>query len=192
MSYTKIKIPVVIFAGGKSSRMGKDKALLPFKGFKTLVEFQYHRLKLIFEDVYISWKSEKVDFEAKSILDDIRFSEISAPTIGLYSSLRYLNNDYIFVISVDSPFFGKEEIEKLFDEVSNKFDIFVPKTENGIEPLISIYNKNILTDIEKMISKNNHRLGKLIKSSNTKYINYDNLDSFTNLNYPADYEKFVN
>jgi len=34
----------IIFAGGKSSRMGRDKALLPFGGYDTLTEYQYRRL----------------------------------------------------------------------------------------------------------------------------------------------------
>jgi len=59
-----IDIPCVIFAGGKSSRMGEDKSLLPFSSFKTLTEFQLSRLSKIFKNVYISTK-EKNKFEFK-------------------------------------------------------------------------------------------------------------------------------
>jgi molybdopterin-guanine dinucleotide biosynthesis protein A len=43
----------VIFAGGKSSRMGEDKSLLPFGTFSSLAEYQYNRLSNIFDIVYI-------------------------------------------------------------------------------------------------------------------------------------------
>jgi len=62
-------IPAIIFAGGKSSRMGRDKALLPFGGYQSLAQYQYNKLKTIFKDVYISTKKNKFDFEANLIYD---------------------------------------------------------------------------------------------------------------------------
>jgi len=76
MKYT---IPAVIFAGGKSSRMGKDKASLPFGSYDTLAEYQYQRLKKIFSDIYIGSKTDKFDFNAPLILD--RYS-VSSPMAG--------------------------------------------------------------------------------------------------------------
>jgi len=59
----------IIFAGGKSSRMGRDKALLPFGEYSTLCEYQYQRLAKIFETVHISTKEAKFDFDAPLIYD---------------------------------------------------------------------------------------------------------------------------
>ena len=50
-------IPLIIFAGGKSSRMGEDKALLPFGGYPTLTQFQYIKLRKNFQNIYISAKN---------------------------------------------------------------------------------------------------------------------------------------
>jgi len=64
------QIPCVIFAGGKSSRMGEDKSLLPFGSFSTLTEFQLNRLQKMFKNIYISCKkSSKFDFNADFIED---------------------------------------------------------------------------------------------------------------------------
>ena len=52
-----IDTPLVIVAGGKSSRMGRDKALLPFGGYSSLAQFQYQKFLPIFEKVYISCKN---------------------------------------------------------------------------------------------------------------------------------------
>jgi len=49
----------VILAGGKSSRMGRDKTLLPFGGFATLTHYGAHKFGRIFERVFISSKFEK-------------------------------------------------------------------------------------------------------------------------------------
>ena len=51
----------VILAGGKSSRMGRDKTLLPFGGFATLTHYGAHKFGRIFERVFVSSKFEKFD-----------------------------------------------------------------------------------------------------------------------------------
>ena len=188
----KINIPAVIFAGGKSSRMGKDKALLPFGEFETLVEFQYRRLQKIFQEVSISWKNEKVKLDAKSIFDDEKFSKISAPAVGLYSILNSLEDEYVFILSVDSPFFEESEILRLFKEVEGGYDAIIPITENGVEPLIAIYHKRVLSKIEYLLKTKNYKLKQLMQHLNTKYVKYVDSKSFINLNYPEQYEKAIN
>jgi molybdopterin-guanine dinucleotide biosynthesis protein A len=186
-------ISAVIFAGGKSSRMGRDKSLLPFGEFDTMVEYQHKRLSKMFEKVFISWKSEKVKFGAKSILDNKNFSNIFAPTVGLYSILESSPTDYTFIISVDSPFFCLNNIEKLVVETTNnKFDIIIANSENGVEPLIGIYHKRVISKIKDMIESNNHKLKTLLETSNTKYVDINSYQDFINLNYLTDYEKFKN
>ena len=51
----------VILAGGKSSRMGRDKTLLPFGGFATLTHYGAHKFGRIFERVFVSSKFNKFD-----------------------------------------------------------------------------------------------------------------------------------
>jgi len=65
----KHDMAAVIFAGGKSSRMGSDKALLPFGGYGSLSEFQYHKLSRTFKKVYLSAKEDKFDFAMEDIHD---------------------------------------------------------------------------------------------------------------------------
>ncbi|WP_346747136.1 molybdenum cofactor guanylyltransferase [uncultured Campylobacter sp.] len=51
----------VILAGGKSSRMGRDKTLLPFGGFATLTHYGAHKFGRIFDRVFVSSKFDKFD-----------------------------------------------------------------------------------------------------------------------------------
>mgnify|MGYP003441403126 FL=1 len=62
MNINPFEIPCVILSGGKSSRMGEDKSLLPFSSSNSLIEFQFNRLKPHFKDIYISSKNDKFDF----------------------------------------------------------------------------------------------------------------------------------
>ena len=80
-----LDIPCVIFAGGKSSRMGEDKALLPFASYTTLTEFQLSRLSKIFKTIYISCRNKnKFDFDA-NFIEDVQKGDIFAPTLGFVS-----------------------------------------------------------------------------------------------------------
>jgi len=113
----KYTIPAILFAGGKSSRMGEDKALLPFENYNTLSEFQYQKLKQWFNEVYISSKTNKFPFPAKVIKDN--YSE-SSPLIGLISVFEQLESEAVFILSVDAPLINKKVVKKLWDAYKNE------------------------------------------------------------------------
>ena len=65
---TPFEIPCVILSGGKSSRMGEDKSLLPFSSSKTLIEYQYKRLKPYFKMFIFLLKLINLIFEKRIFL----------------------------------------------------------------------------------------------------------------------------
>jgi molybdopterin-guanine dinucleotide biosynthesis protein A len=186
-----IDIPCVIFAGGKSSRMGEDKSLLPFGNYKTLTEYQLSRLQKIFKKVYISCKNKnKFDFDA-NFIEDIKTNNIYAPTTGFISVFDSLHVESFFALSVDSPFVSKEEINKIMQKDSLHVDIdaCIAKTSSGIQPMCGIYHRSLENKFLKMLKEDNHKLGFLLKSSNTLHVEFDNETAFLNLNHPHEYEK---
>ena len=179
-------LPCVIFAGGKSSRMGSDKALLPFAGAATLAEYQYRRLSPLFPSVYISTKSpEKFAFEAPVIPDTA--ADVAAPTVGFVSAFRALDAERIFVLSVDAPFVGQPVIRALLDADAKTVDAVIAKTASGTHPLCGIYHRSLQPQFETMLRKDSHRLGKLLAAANTRYVDFDDEEAFANLNHPSDY-----
>lgn len=182
--------PCVIFAGGKSSRMGEDKALLPFATFSTLTEYQYSRLSKIFKNVYISTKEKnKFSFEANYIIDDLSSEPTYAPTSGFIAAFKHLNVDKIFVISVDAPFIGKQEISKLLDADLDTKDATIAKTSRGIEPMCGIYHSSLLNSFLDMNRQDSHRLRALLKNAETTYVEFLNDKAFLNLNHPHEYQE---
>ena len=184
-----IDTPCIIFAGGRSSRMGKDKALLPFASFKTLTEFQLKRLEKIFKKIYISSKdSSKFDFKA-SFIEDIQTDNIYAPTAGFISIFETLSEKRFFVISVDTPFITQEVIEKLFQEDMEEFDATIAYTSLGMQPMCGIYHRSLESSFKDMLQNNNHKLGFLLKNASVKKVLFEDETVFTNLNYRSEYEK---
>lgn len=184
---TPFPISCVIFAGGKSSRMGQDKALLPFGGFESLAEYQYQRLTKLFENVYISAKENKFDFEAE-IIEDSPTDNLYAPTAGFEAMFQNLQDERVFVLSVDTPFVSEEEIKRLFENDNQTLDAVIAKTASGSHPMCGIYHRSLLPSFKRMLQESNHRLGQLLKTSKTRFVTFDNEESFTNLNHPYEYE----
>ena len=184
-----IDTPCVIFAGGKSSRMGEDKSLLPFGDFKTLTEFQLSRLCKIFKTVYISCKDkEKFDFNA-SFIEDIKTDSTYAPTAGFVAVFKELKDESFFVLSVDSPFVSEDEIKTLFLNDTKDYDATIAKTQFGMHPMCGIYHRSLENNFSQMLESNKHKLGYLLKSSRTNFIEFSNEKQFLNINHPDEYKK---
>ena len=182
-SSPQFDIPCVILCGGKSSRMGEDKALLPFSNYKTLIEYQYEKLKPHFKEIYLSSKVNKFDFPA-NIIYDTQDNE-SSPLIALKSILEYLNVSEVFIITVDTPFVKISTIEKLITN-SSSYDITYAHTEKE-HYLCGIYNKSCLYTINEMLLDNNHKIGFFVKKLNFNKIRFDDENEFINLNKKEDY-----
>lgn len=184
-----INLPCVIFAGGKSSRMGKDKSLLPFGKFNTLTQFQLHRLSKIFKTVYISCKTkDKFDFEA-NFIEDVKTVSVFAPTAGFVAIFNELKEDSFFALSVDSPFVSEEEIHTLVESDNTSLDATIAKTKSGTQPMCGIYHRSLESEFIDMLQNDNHKLGFLLKNSKTNFIHFDNEDVFLNLNLPCEYKE---
>lgn len=181
-------LPCILFAGGKSSRMGEDKSLLPFGGFSTLSEYQYHRLSRLFPTVAISTKTaDKFSFEARFILDPE--GSDYAPTAGFVSAFRELSEDRLMILSVDTPFVDEKIFQVLLDADDAQFDAVIARTAEGTHPLCGIYHRSLLEEFERMLRERDHRLGKLLSLKHTRYVEFEDKASFANLNHPHEYRE---
>ncbi len=182
-----INLPCVIVAGGKSSRMGSDKALLPFGSFNTLTEFQIDRHKNNFLSLHVSCKTkDKFDFKVDFIEDTDEFNEYS-PLIALYSILKKFTTS-VCILSVDTPFVTGHVYKKLISYKDN-FDVIIARSPYGSHQLCAIYSPKILATLEQQIKNNNHKIRDMLKLVKTKYVDFEDDYIFTNLNRPEDYTK---
>ena len=179
---------VVIIAGGKSSRMQRDKALLPFGKYSSLAEYQYTRLSKIFSKVYISSKEDKFDFNVKIIKD---VNKVSSPLVALVSIFETLRCDEVFVLSVDAPFVERTVIEKLYEARNKISDVIVAQSKNGLEPLCAIYRRSFLNKAKIALKNNQHRLQSLFNELEVKKVLIEEEKFFMNLNYPDEYEEAI-
>lgn len=184
------EITCVILSGGKSSRMGEDKSLLPFSTSKTLIEYQYQRLKPYFKDIYISSKTNKFDFIEKDFLILDENKDIYSPILALDTIFDKLKNQKIFIITVDTPLVTIESISRLIKESEN-YDVCIAQTERT-HNLCGIFSSNISLSIKTMITNNIHKINYLIKNNKYNLILFQNNSEFININNKYEYEIALN
>ena len=160
---TPFEITCVILSGGKSSRMGEDKSLLPFSTSKTLIQYQYDRLKPYFKNIYISSKVDKFDFLEKNFLILDENKDIFSPILALDTIFKKFENQKIFIITVDTPLVSIDSISKLIDASIN-YDICIAQTEK-IHNLCGVFSSNISLTIKTMIEYDIHQVAYLINKN---------------------------
>lgn len=181
-----INLPLVIVAGGKSSRMGSDKSLLPFGSYDTLTQYQLAKHKSNFKSLHVSCKTkDKFDFNVSFIEDTDEFKEYS-PLIALYSILKDFDTP-VCILSVDTPFVSLEIYERLF--TCKDADVIIARSPYGSHQLCGIYSPTILPVLKKQIEEDNHKIRNMLNLVKTKYVDFDNDTPFTNLNNPEEYKE---
>ena len=162
--------------------MGTDKALLNFGG-ASLARYQYERLKPLFENVYISAKSDKFDFDAPLILDK---SPIYSPAPAIADILESIGD--FFAIAVDTPFVGEKEIGRILAAYDDKSDAVIAKTAHP-HPLVGIYRRSILPLLKDELTGGNHKLTAILRKTRTKFVEFETEAPFFNCNYPEDFQE---
>ena len=187
---TPFEITCVILSGGKSSRMGEDKSLLPFSTSKTLIQYQYDRLKPYFRNIYISSKVDKFDFLEKNLLILDENKDIFSPILALDTIFKKFENQKIFIITVDTPLVSIDSISKLIDASIN-YDICIAQTEKT-HNLCGVFSSNISLTIKTMIENDIHKIAYLINKNKNKILKFPNNSEFLNINNKEEYEESLN
>ena len=193
----------IILCGGKSSRMGQDKGSMIIQNKPMIKHILTTLNHQITEAIIVLNNKDRIAKYGKFINPQeytytIRFVEDEikdkGPMPGIMTGLSEINGNYALVLPCDSPFVSKEYINTIFKEIDHHQAI-VPchDMENKLktsEPLHSIYNKNMIPEIENLISEDVLHIKGLIEKVDAKFVLIDNekieKKEFRNLNRPED------
>lgn len=187
-----------ILAGGKNSRMkGRNKALLKL-GDTTIIETITKTLEEIFDEIIIvtNTPNEFVLEKDKYILTADIIKNIG-PLGGIHSALLTTSKESVFIVPCDMPYLNLDLIKKeiiIFKQID--CDVIVPRIDNYLEPIHSIYKKKIVTKLETYLeSSNNYYIRDFLNTINVHYMDLEeNLlykKIFTNINTPEDLNAVV-
>jgi len=182
-----MQITGIILAGGQSTRMGTDKALIQING-KTLLENAIDICKPHCRTIIISSNNSGHELFGYEIIPD----EIKncGPLGGIYSCLKKSVTEWNFVLSVDAAFVPVSFVQFLISETEN-FDAVVPVHQNGKEPLVALYHKRCIPEIIKQIETQDFKIHRLFNSLNITFTDSQKWiqkypEIFRNLNRPED------
>lgn len=181
----------IILAGGQSSRMGKDKGLITWKG-KTLIENALSILAPLCENILISANNDHFDFLGYPVVRDI--TPGCGPIGGIFSALTRSETLHNLVIPSDTPLITPEIYRFLISHQA-AFDVIVPVDHDFFyQPLNAVYSRSVLPAMETQIKEGIFGLTKLLNKVNMKAVHFPTLqdfyhkNTFCNINSPADLE----
>ena len=188
MEAAQSDLTAFILAGGRSSRMGRDKAFLKFEG-KSLLNRALLLAHSVTRDVRIVGSASK--FSAFGIVVEDTFHN-RGPLGGIHAALNATSTDLNLILAVDMPFLSKQLLTFLVERarVSDAV-VTIPRTSSGGEPLCALYRRIFAAVAEAAINSGENKIDRLFSSLTLSPITEDDLRSFPpnqfrNLNTPSD------
>jgi len=188
-----VKASGVILAGGKSRRMGEDKAVLPV-GKGEMIARVALVLKQVFPEVLVvggcRQTGEKLGLR---VVQDI--IEGCGPLGGIHAALRSISHDRCLVAACDMPFISAPLAAHMVER-SAGYDVAVPRRGRFLEPLFAVYTVNCLFAVEELLLAGGRKVTDFFPRVRVKYLDEGELGdladldaAFFNVNTPLDLEK---
>ena len=185
---------LVVLAGGRSRRMGRDKALLP-AGEETVVDRIIDRLAPLVDDIIVAGRSS---FPGRP---EIRFVEDrypnAGPLAGIHAGLRAAAGRHAWVVGCDLPDVDPA-LGPLMLSAIHGADAVVPRIAGEPQGVCALYDVRLVELIESLLEAEQRSVAGLLAACSVRYLDEaelrsvdPELGSFRNLNTPADYEGWI-
>jgi molybdopterin-guanine dinucleotide biosynthesis protein A len=198
--HVRDRIAGYILAGGMSSRLGRDKALVELAGRPLLLHMQ----------VLLSTVVSRV-----TVVAPLRYSALGVnmipdewpgygPLGGIATALRHTGLelpecDWNLILGCDMPFLSKDWLEYLANRTRNTTaDVVVPQTSRGLEPLCAAYHTRCAAALAVALDRGVRKITDGLKGLAVEYVGepaWKQFDSrgtlFKNINTPEDYREVL-
>jgi len=145
----------VILSGGKSLRMGRNKAFIEIDGIP-IIDRIYTVFKELFQEILII-----TDQQELFAYPDVKVYKDLLPHRGalggLYTGLYLSSFPYTFCVACDMPFLKRPLIQFLIDLLRDE-DVLVPRTEDGLQPLHALYSKGCLHPVKDLLDHGGYKI----------------------------------
>ena len=192
MMHKETEVTGVILVGGKSRRMGVDKAFLEIEGTPL-----FERVLGVFTDIFartilIGSQSERFARYGLPCYPDIYPGSALG---GLYTGLVHAEAPYIFVSACDVPF-PSSAVARHLTLLRDGFDAVVAKGADGFEPLFAVYASSCSEPMQRLLEKGNFCIFDFYPEMNIRYVAAEEFvglegasRTFLNLNTPEEFDR---
>jgi molybdopterin-guanine dinucleotide biosynthesis protein A len=180
-----------VLAGGRSSRMGRDKALLSL-GDQNLLQRALHTVSAACDNAYIVG-SKQLYAQFGNTIEDIYPG--CGPLGGIHAALASTDTDLNLILSVDMPEMTPDFLRWLLAQAASKPElIVVPEAAGRVQPLCAVYRKTVVRTVEQALQRGQYKVGRLFSQVPTCIINEGEILAagfspaiFQNINTPEEY-----
>ena len=185
-------VAAFVLAGGRSWRMGQDKAFLELGG-ETLLTRALALAATVTDEVRIAGSLQKF-LPFGRVVEDIFPGQ--GPMAGIHAALRTSGADLNLMLAVDLPFVESEFLNYLLSSASQcGAAVTVPRTASGWEPLCAVYRREFADVAERALQKGKNRIDALFGQVEVRAISEAELERmgfssemFRNINTPEEFE----
>jgi molybdenum cofactor guanylyltransferase len=186
-------VAAFVLGGGKSSRMGNDKAFLELGG-RTLVSRALGLAASVAGRVAIVGASTKFMSLAR-VVEDVFPGQ--GPLAGIHAALSETDAAFNLMLAVDLPFLEKNFLLYLISQASRGSAVAtVPKTQHGWQPLCAVYRREFAATAERALRAGKNKIDPLFRQVETRMVSEQEMSSlnfsesmFRNLNTPEEYRR---
>jgi len=187
----------IILAGGESRRMPGDKAFMEVAG-RRVIDIQLEVIDGLFKEILIVGNAERMEHLSVYAKDGVRVVEEpvkgKGPLGGILSGLRLSDSDENFILACDMPFIKREAVAFVMDGLAG-YQVSVPRTPKGLEPLHAAYRGDCVDAIERQADSGNLKVTDFYREVSVHYLPWEALRRFDstgrllhNINSPEDME----
>jgi len=181
----------VILAGGKSSRMGTDKALLKLGQYYVIERIANVLRTMVEEVVIVTDRPKRYAKYGDTTTYDIMPGH--GPLGGIHAGLVQAAHPWMLVTACDLPFISVQ-VARLMLQCAADYDAVVPRYRGYTEPLYALYNKSCLEVMEQHLLQGQGKITRLFDELRVRYLEEAEMAfvephlerAFLNLNTPKD------
>lgn len=175
----------VVLCGGKSSRMGFDKALLQLDGEFMLLKTIKQLKKVFSQTMLVTDKRIKFPpvFSKVDIIED-DYPE-KGPLGGLVTALENVKTEYVFLLACDIPNVHLDLIRKMAEYIQ-VYDIVIFEQDQHFEPLFAFYHRSCRSILQQQLGTNDWRIRKEFEQFSVKVVTLDSSFRLKNVNTPKE------
>ncbi len=179
-------LSAAVLAGGKSSRMGRNKALLELNGM-TLIGHVTRIAARVTENVLVitNTPQDYAFLKLPMFTDEVKNI---GPLGGIYTALLHSSHPHCLVLACDLPFLS-EKLVRTLAETAGAADIVTVDAGSGPEPLCSVYSSACLPAIREQIDSGDYKIMRLLQKVRAHVLPVAGEHELENINTPEDFAR---
>jgi molybdopterin-guanine dinucleotide biosynthesis protein A len=183
-----------VLTGGRSSRMGQDKALLEVDG-RPLIKIVAANVQRALGEVTLVGSSAKYGSLGIPVIEDIHPG--LGPLAGIHAALRHSRKPLVLVVGCDMPFLNAQFLERLAQiaAVADSEVTVAESVDYGLESLCAVYNQSTLPHVEEALERRELKIAMLYEKVRVRKLSAEECRPFnpqgvlfSNVNTPQDFE----